>query len=85
VVVVAGELDMLTVGQLRAALEPLRGSLTLDFANLEFIDSQGLGLVAATARRLDARGDKLVLRNVSPAALRVIELSGFDRLLSIED
>jgi hypothetical protein len=45
----------------------------------------GAGVLIVAIALCIARGDKLVLRNVSSAALRVIELSGFGRLLSIED
>jgi anti-sigma B factor antagonist len=78
-----GELDLVTVESLRAALEEiaLPGRLVLDLRGLSFIDSSGLHLLVALDAR--ARRDGFRLTLVAPAAPvdRAIQVSGLDHAL----
>ena len=75
-----GEIDLATVGHLRARIEELVSSgftrLTLDLQDVTFMDSTGLRLVLELVQA--ARDDhwELSVIEVSPAVLRVFELSG---------
>jgi anti-anti-sigma factor len=78
-----GELDLVTVETLRAALDGLTSTerLVLDLRGLSFMDSTGLQLLVSLHRR--AQRDGLQLTLVAPAAPvdRAIQLCGLDREL----
>jgi anti-sigma B factor antagonist len=75
---VSGELDLLTVPQLRDALSsmgPQGTEVVLDFAGVSFVDSSGLGLLLSTARMTDARGGSLVVRAPSSTVRRLFGIA----------
>ena len=78
-----GELDLVTVDTLRAALDGIKSTerLVLDLRGLSFMDSTGLQLLVALYRR--AQRDGLQLTLVAPAAPvdRAIQLCGLDKTL----
>ena len=75
-----GELDLVTVETLRAALDGIESTerLVLDLRSLSFIDSSGLHLLVALHQRAQRDGLRLTL--VAPAAPvdRAIRLCGLD-------
>jgi anti-sigma B factor antagonist len=77
IVVPSGELDLGTVGQLAEAIDGVVDSgfqdVVLDLRRLGFIDSSGLHLVVAQARRPDAT--VRVIDGTAPIA-RVFDISG---------
>ena len=90
VVAVRGELDVLTAPFLWEQMEPsladLTGKLILDFTDLNFIDSMGLGVIVRAQSRL--RGEsperQIVVRNLNAHARKVFEITGLDRVLDIQ-
>jgi anti-anti-sigma factor len=84
VVLVIGEIDISTVGVVRAAMvTALEGSpsrIVFDLSGVEFIDSSGLAVL------LQARKTTVVvhIRNPSAAVRRLIELTGLTDILPIE-
>ena len=74
-----GELDMATVTQLKAALETVsrNGPVTLDLAQLTFIDSTGLHAIMEFARSQNGSGP-LILASPSATAKRAIEIAGLE-------
>ena len=79
-----GELDLSTVGDLRAILDTLPdGAYVLDLAELSFMDVSGLHAFEQYARTLDGSGP-LVLENVSPHIRRLFEITGADQNPGIE-
>lgn len=87
VVRVVGELDLATAPQLRELLVDLaaQGShhVTLDLADLAFIDSTGLKVFVAGLKRLRESGGELALRSPSAAAMRVFEITGLTTIFAI--
>jgi anti-sigma B factor antagonist len=84
---VAGELELVTVGQLGTLLSSCEreelGRIVLDLEAVEFIDSSGLALLLCAHRRLNA-GGTYRLRVVPSRALavrRVMAVTGVDKLL----
>src|SRR5262249_31229853 len=80
---VAGELDLLTVPQLREALAGVGDQdrdLVLDFTAVSFVDSSGLGLLLSTARTTEERGRALVVRGPSPTLRRLLGIAIPDRV-----
>ena len=75
---VSGELDLLTVPQLRDALAGLGGrdrGVVLDFSGVSFVDSSGLGLLLSMARTAEAKGGWLVVRSPSAAVRRLFGIA----------
>src|SRR5262249_666336 len=79
-----GDLDMATVPHPRTPLALLpEGTLTLDLAELSFIDSTGLHAIVKYADTLNGTGP-LVLENVPRRIRRVFEITNLDRHPSID-
>lgn len=90
VVVLRGELDVLTAPFLWERLEPalpaVTGKLVFDFAGLSFIDSMGLSVLVRAQSRL--RGEspdrQVVIRHANAHARKVFEITGLDRVLDLQ-
>jgi anti-sigma B factor antagonist len=80
-----GEVDAHTAPALAAALAELpSGVVTLDMADVSFMDSSGLRvLMEATTRARDGGGD-LTVSNPSPAVARLVEISGLGEQLRLD-
>ena len=78
VVALAGELDALSVDDLRprlAELDRIAGArIVIDLSRLEFIDSSGLNTLVSSARSVEATGGRVVLAGASRHVTRVLEL-----------
>jgi anti-anti-sigma factor len=84
---VDGEVDIATVAPLRDALAALLDDervarLVVDFAEVDFLDSTGISTLVAAYRRAQDNKTQFVLVNCQPQALRVLEITGVDRLLT---
>jgi anti-anti-sigma factor len=86
--VVAGELDALTVPFLRQkfvdVLDAGAGDVVLDIGLLKFVDSTGLALFLTIHKKLDVEGHKLVIFSPTPMARRLFEVTGLSEFLSIQ-
>ncbi len=85
-----GEIDHHTASKIRSLLDvKIEGSqpklLILDFTNISFMDSSGIGLVMGRYKLMQYIGGKLKIINPSPQIRRVMSLAGFDRLAVIEN
>jgi anti-sigma B factor antagonist len=89
VVALRGELDVLTAPFLWERMEPalagVTGQLILDFSELSFIDSMGLGVLVRAQSRLrgEAPERQVVIRHPNAHARKVFEITGLDRVLDI--
>ena len=54
--------------------------LRLDFANVGFMDSSGIGLIMGRYRLMCALGGRLTVGGLSPALERMVHLAGLERL-----
>jgi anti-sigma B factor antagonist len=85
-VVVAGELDVATAGQLRSyALDALRGGarqFILVMTGVSFIDAAGLGTLVALALHAARQDTGFLLGDVSPSVARLLKLTGLNRAFS---
>jgi anti-sigma B factor antagonist len=88
VILVAGELDFHSAPELRqailTALNEGASRLVLDLGEMEFIDSSGLSVIIAAFKRCRERGGELILRSVTERTRRVLEVSGLNKVFSIE-
>ena len=80
-----GELDMATVTQLETAFEDVSGDgpVTLDLAQLTFIDSSGLYAIMEFARSRNGSGP-LILASPTATARRAIAIAGLDGQPGVE-
>jgi anti-sigma B factor antagonist len=87
-VAVRGEIDIATAPQLWQALDEAipqaTDRLVVDLARTTFIDSTALAVLMRACKQLRQAGGDLVLRAPSTSARKVLDLSGFDRVMTIE-
>jgi anti-sigma B factor antagonist len=81
IVILTGEVDLGTVTKLRDCLDVLDGNVVVDLFGVPFVDSSGLGVFAATCKRLRAAGGDLRLRSPQDHVRRVLELTGLESLV----
>ena len=88
VVAVAGEIDLYTAGRLREALDALDVAsierLVIDLSEVGFIDSTGLGVLVAAARRLPIGAPFAVVCHAEKVR-EVLLMTGLDRIFAIYD
>lgn len=83
-VLMRGRLDAVSVPVAREFFAGVSGSARIDCADLDYIASAGLGLLAAVQRRLRDAGQGLTLCRLSPHVREVLDLAGFTAILEIE-
>jgi len=85
---IQGEVDLVTAPELGAVIDAIidRGHrvVVLDLADLDFIDSQRLALMARAAHRLERECGELGVRSPSPLLLSLLEITGMDALVRMD-
>ena len=79
-----GRLDAAQCEKAQAFMDELEGPNTLDFADLEYISSAGLGILLKTQKRLAGSGAGLKIINVNNHIFDVFRYSGFHAIFDIE-
>ena len=83
---IKGEIDHHTVPDIRDAIDDAFVSieninvLVLDFYDVTFMDSSGIGLIMGRYRQVTLLGGKLKVINVPKNLQKIISLSGIDSL-----
>lgn len=87
VVSVSGEIDVFTAPQLRevlmAAIEGGSRRMIVDLEGVEFLDSTGLAVLVAGLKRVREAGGDLHVVCTRDHILRVLELTGLDKVLAV--
>lgn len=88
IALLSGEIDHHNAKSLRQDIDfSLRENqpeeLIMDFSEVGFMDSSGIGLVMGRYKLMQEIGGNLVVRNPPPHIKKVMRLSGIDRLASI--
>jgi len=87
VVAVSGEIDLSTSGELEtavvSALQNETGHLTLDFSEVSFLDSSGLGVVVKALKRAKEANTIFDVVSANERVLKVFNLTGLDTLITI--
>ena len=83
-VFLAGVFDASQVVTAEAVFDKVSDSTTVDFSDLEYISSAGLGVLLRTHKRLMGSAGGLKLINVNHHINDILAYSGFDRLFEIE-
>ncbi len=79
----AGRFDAAQVERAYEVFKEIRHSCRVDFAELDYISSAGLGLLLEAQQRLQTDGEALSLVNMKTHTRLVFELAGFDVIFEI--
>jgi anti-sigma B factor antagonist len=87
VITVAGELDSFTACELRAGISEVLGrpATLIDIRSVPFVDSAGLGALMGGIRRLREAGGNVVLCCTHAGVLRLLLVTGLDRIVAITE
>ena len=83
-----GRLDAVTAIQLDKEISKMLDGvedLTMDFADLAYIASAGLRILLKLQKRMNIPQGNFKIINVKPDVREVLDMTGFSRLLTIED
>ena len=80
----AGRLDSNQVSMTREVLEKVGTTTTVDFAELRYISSAGLGLLLGTQKRLIDNGHKIEIINMTPHIRDIFTIAGFDFIFDLK-
>jgi anti-sigma B factor antagonist len=87
VVAVAGEIDLFTAPELKAALseavEAGRSRIVVDLTQTTFLDSTALGVLIGAVKRLRSRDGVLTIANTDPNIAKTFEITGLDQIFTI--
>ena len=81
-----GEIDHHTAEKLKNELDReinLRKvvNLVLDFDQVTFMDSSGIGVIAGRYKEIKARGGKVMIIRIKPQVDKILEISGLKTIL----
>jgi anti-sigma B factor antagonist len=80
----SGRFDAAQVEKARAVFDLVKVPTVVDFAELEYISSAGLGILLMTQRRLkEGSGGGLKLVNLNKHIRDVFQYAGFDKIFEI--
>ena len=83
-VALVGRLDASNEDKASAVLDRLEESTTLDFSELRYLASAGLGTLLRTQKRLMASGHGLKIVHMNPHIREIFEMAGFHQIFEIE-
>lgn len=84
-----GEMDNLAIMRIKenaiACIEQYRASkVKIDFKDVTFVDSTGIGFILARYNQVRAYGGELSVKNCSPSIHRLFALSGIFQIIKLE-
>lgn len=89
VIQLAGELDAYTAARFKEvmvdAIEDGGENLIVSMADVEYIDSSGLGALVGGLKRVSERRGKIVILSAQPQVRKVFEITGLERVFPLFD
>ncbi len=83
-VMLQGRLDASQTDKVKALLAGISSSCIVDFGELEYISSAGLGVLLAIQQRLKTQGQGLRLVHMNKHIREIFTFTGFDRIFDVE-
>lgn len=85
---ISGEIDHHNATQIREAIDSSVEKQTpevlrIDFSDVTFMDSSGVGLVMGRYRLVHEYGGKIEVVNMSPQIYKVMKISGIEKIAKI--
>ena len=81
----AGRFDAAQVDKAQEVLSRITQSCVVDFSNLDYISSAGLGILFATQKRLREANQKLTLTNLNSHIRDIFRIARFDLIFDLAD
>lgn len=83
---ISGDIDHHSAAGIRDEIDAVLENATprvliLDFGDVSFMDSSGIGLILGRMRVLEGFGGKLFIRNVKPHIEKIVKLAGLSGLV----
>jgi stage II sporulation protein AA (anti-sigma F factor antagonist) len=89
IVTVRGDLDLQVAQRVVAEIEKVEEGapalLVIDLSGISFLDSSGMGVLAAAQARAVEAGRRIVVVRPPYSVRRAFELSGFDDVIEVVD
>ena len=83
-IMLVGRLDAAQADNVRHTLDRVKESVIIDFRELTYISSAGLGVLLATQKRLGNHGHSLNLINLNTHIKDIFLLAGFNLIFKID-
>ena len=88
-VMIQGDFDMKICAQLKTEIDnvlerEMIHHVIFDLTFVPFIDSSGLGVILGRYRKLAPIGGKVTLAGANKQVYRILELSGFTKVMAVE-
>ena len=83
-VLLSGRFDASQVEKAKAVFAKINKSCVVNFNDLEYISSAGLGVLLFTQKRLSESGNSIKLINMNKHIKDVFKYAGFDKIFEIE-
>jgi len=79
-----GRLDASQAAKVREALDAIVETAVVDFGELDYISSAGLGVLLGTQKRLNESGHSIKLVNMNKHIRDIFHVAGFDLVFEVE-
>lgn len=88
IVYLSGEIDHCAAGEWRREIEARiaerpTDELWLDFSNVSFMDSSGVGMIIGRYKTMQALGGRVIACGLHPPVDRLFHLAGLHRIIEI--
>ena len=83
-VILSGRFDAAQTNRAESLFSDINASCTVDFTNLEYISSAGLGVLIATYKRLNKSGFNMKLINMSNHIKDIFHYARLDKIFDIQ-
>jgi anti-sigma B factor antagonist len=84
-ILLSGRFDASQVGAASEVFDKLTETTRVNFKDLDYISSAGLGVLLKTQKRLGGAGNGLVLTNMNKLVRDVFRIARFDVIFTIEE
>jgi len=79
-----GRFDASKAKMAKEVFDEIRGTTKVDFKDLYYISSAGLGILLVTQKRLKNNDSELLLINMNDHLREIFKYAGFDMIFKIE-